>query len=474
MHFLCKTLFFHPLTRFRIPRCCLFLLLLGTTVAGTTPALTTAAGAAEENRAIAFVGAKMIPIDGAEIEQGILIIQGGKITHIGPASEVEILPGMQRIDVSGKTIMPGLVCTHSHIGGVGAADASGPIQPGVRVLDSINVRDSGFKRALAGGLTSLNIMPGSGHLISGQTVYVKLRWGDQMPRTIEEIAYLDQDGKPQGGLKMANGTNSQGEPPFPGTRAKSAALVREQFIAAMEYREQRAAALAADAKEQEKEKKSAFKRNLDLEALVEAIEGERIVHHHTHRADDIMTVLRLKEEFGFRVVLHHVSEAWKIPEQIARAEVPCSVILVDSPGGKLEARYLLMNTGGVLEKAGVPVAFHTDDWITDSRVFLRMAALAVRAGMSREKGLRSLTLAGAEMLDLEERIGSLTPGKDADFVILSGDPLSVYSQVLETWVEGKRAFNRADPRDALFAEGGFGAGSDLEPYLCCAAQGADQ
>ena len=122
-----------------------------------------------------------------------------------------------------------------HIGGVGAADSSGPLQPGVRVYASINVRSSGFRRALAGGLTSLNLMPGSGHLSSGQTVYVKLRYGDETPRTIDAIAYRFPDGSPMGGLKMANGTNSirdEGKGGFPGTRGKSAFLVRSLYIQA--------------------------------------------------------------------------------------------------------------------------------------------------------------------------------------------------------------------------------------------------
>lgn len=414
----------------------------------------------------AFVGAHIIPVDGAEIENGVLIFADGKIEQVGPVRQVSIPDGTKHVDCKGKVIMPGLVCTHSHIGGVGAADRSDPIQPGVRVLDSINVRDSGFKRALAGGLTTLNIMPGSGHLISGQTVYVKLRWGGEMPRTVEEIIYRDADGNMLGGLKMANGTNSIGEAPFPGTRGKSAFLVRQRYIEAQEYKKKLDAAKDDPSKMPE--------RNLDLETLVEVLEGRRVVHHHTHRADDIMTVLRLKEEFGFRVVLHHVSEAWKIPNEIAAADVPCSVILLDSPGGKLEARNLVMKTGAVLENAGVRVAFHTDDWITDSRIFFRMAAFGERAGMSRQKAIESLTIAGAEMLDLSERVGTLTPGKDADFVVLSGDPFSVYTKVLETWVEGERAFDRNDPRDELFAEGGFGAGSDTEPYLCCASKGVSQ
>ncbi len=412
------------------------------------------------NTPTAFVGARLIPIRGGEVAEGTLIVSGGKIVALGAVDAVRVPAGAEVVDVAGKVIMPGLVCTHSHVGGVGGADGSSPIQPGVRIYDSINVRDSGFRRAVAGGLTTLNIMPGSGHLISGQTVYVKLRFADQGPRSIEDLFIAGSDGRPLGGLKMANGTNSMRSPPFPGTRGKSAFLVRESYIKAQEY-QAKVAAAAGDATKLPP-------RDLNLEALVEAMQGKRIVHHHTHRHDDIMTVLRLAEEFGFRVVLHHVSEGWRVAEEIAKAKAPCSIILVDSPGGKLEARYLMLDNGRALEEAGVRTAFHTDDYITDSRVFFRMAALAVRAGMSREKALEGLTLAGAEMLDLQGRVGSLEPGKDADFVVLDGDPLSVYTKVLETWVEGRRVFDRANPSDRLYAEGGFGAGYDRKPYLCCA------
>ena len=129
-----------------------------------------------------------------EIPQGTLVIHGSRIEAIGPAAELTIPKNAERIDVSGKIIMPGLICTHSHIGGIGGADGSSPIQPGVRVFDSINVRDSGFRRALAGGLTTLNIMPGSGHLISGQTVYVKLRFYDDSPRDIDDLMIRDPQG----------------------------------------------------------------------------------------------------------------------------------------------------------------------------------------------------------------------------------------------------------------------------------------
>jgi len=418
--------------------------------------LAAASGPAQEASApVAFVGARIHTVSGPVLESGTLIIVGTKILAVGATGSVDVPAGATVVDASGKTIIPGLICTHSHLGGTAGADGSGPIQPDVRVSDSLNVRSAGYRRALAGGLTTLNCMPGSGHLLSGQTAYLKLR----KATTIEDMFILDGDGDPMGGMKMANGTNSMRGGKFPGTRGRSAALVRKQFISAQEY----VAKLEAADGDPEKMPN----RHIGLEALAEVLSGKRVVHHHTHRHDDIITVLRLAKEFNFRVVLHHVSEAWKVADEIAAAGAPCSVILIDSPGGKLEAINVAFKTGGVLERAGVNVAFHTDDWITDSRLFMRMAALAVRAGMTREGALRALTLSGAEMLDLGDRTGSLDAGKDADFVLLDGDPFSVYTKVLETWVEGKRRFDRTDATDRLHAEGGYGAAHDQEPYFCC-------
>lgn len=393
----------------------------------------------------AFIGARILPISGAPVDDGVLLVEDGRIRAVGTRDAVRIPRDAQRIDVTGRVIMPGLVDTHSHVGGVAGGDASDPIQPAARVLDAIDVRDPGLDRARAGGITTVNLMPGSGLLMSGQTLYLKLRDGN----TIADLAYRNENGGFKGGMKMANGTNSIGEPPFPGTRAKSAALVRQRFVDALEYRDKIESA-GGDEDEMPE-------RDLAKEALLEVLNGERVVHFHTHRHDDILTALRLRDEFGFRLVLQHVSEAHRVAAEIAATGVPVSLILVDAPGGKLEARNLNFESPAIVERAGLDVAFHTDDYITDSRLFLRMGAFAVRAGMSRGKALEALTLAGARMLDLDERAGSLEKGKDADFVILSGDPFSVYTRVLETWVEGRKVFDLDDPEDRKVADGGYGA-----------------
>lgn len=391
----------------------------------------------------AFTGAHLIPIVGEEIPNGTLLVEGKTIVAIGPADAVVIPEGAEVVSLSGKMVMPGLVDSHSHIGGGDGGDQSSALHPGVRIFDAIDVHSDTFKKARAGGVTTVNVMPGSGHLMSGQTIYLKLR-----PATTVYDMLLNED--PDGilgGMKMANGTNPLRKPPFPGTRAKSAAMVRTLFHRARNY-QQKIIDAGGDATKMPD-------RDLEMDALVEVLEGKRMVHNHTHRHDDILTAMRLSDEFGYRMVLHHISEGWKVADEIAAAGHMCSIIVLDSPGGKLEAAELRFDTGAILERAGVDVGYHTDDMISDSRLFLRSAAFGVRGGMSRAKALEAVTLANARMLDADHRVGSLEEGKDADFIVLSGDPLSVYTLVEQTWVEGEKVFDRANPEDLPFATGGL-------------------
>ncbi len=398
-----------------------------------------------QERPHAFEGAEIITITGETISNGVLVVENGKITAVGEAGSVSIPANAERIDASGKVIMPGIVDTHSHIGEGDGGDRSAALHPDVRILDTIDPRSKTFRKAASGGVTSVNIMPGSGLLMSGQTVYVKTRPAN----TIEEMLIIvDEENGIYGGLKMANGTNPLRADGSPSTRAKSAALARELFVKAQEYK---AKVDAANGNPDEMPS-----RDLQMETLVEVLEGKRIVHNHTHRHDDILTAIRLSEEFGYRMVLQHVSEGWKVAEEIAKSSVlGSSIITLDSPGGKMEAINLLNINGRELEKAGAPVAFHSDDPIVDSRFLIRSAAQAIREGMSREAALEALTIAGARMMDIEDRVGSLEPGKDADFLILSGDPFSVYTHVEQTWIEGEKIWDRENPEDRDYAVGGY-------------------
>lgn len=406
--------------------------------------LLLAGQAAAQETPQAFEGAEIIPIEGDPIENGVLVVHDGIIQDVGHADEISIPNDAEVHDAEGKVIMPGLVDTHSHIGEGDGGDGSAALHPDVRIMDAINPQSESFRKARSGGVTTANVMPGSGHLLSGQTVYLKLRDAT----TIYDMLLVDDIYEEiTGGIKMANGTNPMRQPPFPGTRGKSAAMARDLFVQAEEYREQVQAA-------EEDEDQDPPSRNLRLESLVEVLDGDRIVHFHTHTHNDIMTAIRLSEEFGFRLVLQHVSEGWKVAEEIAEADVPASIIGLDSPGGKHEAVNLLYKNGVELEEAGADVAYHTDDGVTDSRFFLRMAAFGVRAGMSREAALESLTIRGAEMMDLQDRIGTLEAGKDADFIVMDGDPFSVYTHIQETWIDGVRVFDRSNPDHYPYSVGG--------------------
>ncbi len=410
-------------------------------LAATALGAIVAAPASAQDQPIAFTGATIHTMVGqggtGTLEHATLVVQGGRIIAVG--ANVAIPAGAEVRDASGMVIMPGIVDTHSHIGQVSGADSSGAIQPDVRALDSINVRDSSIARARSGGVTTVNIMPGSGYLMSGQTFYMHLVDANR----IEDYAFLDADGDMIGGMKMANGTNPLRETPgFPGTRARSAAMVRSHFVAAQEY-------CGGERSP----------RDIGMDAMCEVLAGERLVHFHTHRSDDIMTALRLRREFGFDMLIQHGIESGRVAQEIAAEGVPVSAILVDSPGGKLEAVEANLETAATLEAAGVFVSLHSDDNIIDSRLMFRQAGLAVRGGMSRDGALRALTINGAVQLGLDDRVGSLEEGKYADFLILTGDPLSVYTDIAETWVLGELLYDADDPADLIHATGGYGAGN---------------
>ncbi len=409
---------------------------------------------------IAFVNATIHTAVGEPIPRGTLVIRDGKIVAVGPAAGVPA--DAKIVDLKGAVIIPGIVDTHSHVGiypkpAVPAHsdgnEMSGPVQTAGRALDAIDPNDPGIRMALAGGITTANVMPGSGNVIGGQTLYVKYRGN-----TVEQMRIVGKraDGVDVlGGLKMANGENPKGygrrgQAPF--TRMKIAALQREQIVKAREYMEKMKGEKKPD-------------RDLSLEPLVEVLEKKRTVHFHCHRADDLMTAVRIAEEFGFEIVLQHATEGYRVADELAKRKIPVSLTLVDSPGGKAEVMGLLEENAAILEKAGVPVCVNTDDSITESRFILPTGAIALRGGMSESAALKTLTITPAKAMHLDHRLGSLEAGKDADFVILSGAPFSTYTKVRETWIDGKKVFDAATEADRAYRDGGhwLANGTKLPP-----------
>jgi imidazolonepropionase-like amidohydrolase len=428
-------------------------------IAGVAAQAQGASEGAKQAGVLVVTGARILPITGPAIEHGVLVVRDGKITAVGAVGTVDVPAGATVVDASGKTVMPGIVDSHSHIGidgnptvsdGQDGNEGSDPLEPALRALDAINPNDPDIRMATAGGITTANIMPGSGNVMGGQTAYVKLRG-----RTIEEMLIPGTIG----GMKMANGTNPKGygaRGQAPMTRMEEAALARSQYEKGLQYKAKWDAYKKAAAKGDKTAK--APDVDMGLEAVVQVLDGKRVVHNHTHRADDVMTVLRLSDEFHYRVVVHHGTESCAVASELAKRHIGVSYTMIDSPGGKPETINFSISCPARLEKAGVKVAFNTDDPITNSRLLLRSAALAVRGGMSEDAALKGLTIYPAEMLDLKDRVGSLEAGKDADFVVLSGPPLSVWTHVEQTWIEGQKVFDRGDAKQRRYATGGFNVG----------------
>ncbi len=374
-----------------------------------------------------FTGAHIIPISGDPIEKGVLVIKDGKIVDIAD-HRYKIPSDAQVVNVSGKVIMPGLVDTHSHIGEGDGGDRSSSLHPDVRILDAIDPRSYTFKRALAGGITSANIMPGSGHLMSGQTVYVKLRKAN----TIEEmLLVIDEENNIYGDLKMANGTNpiGNGAPPRPGTRAKSAAMARELFIKAQNYQQKIEAADGDESKMPP--------RYLQMETLVEVLEGKRTVHNHSRRHDDILTAIRLQKEFGFPMVIDGAAEDYLVLDEIKESShaVFAHPPMLRATG---QAKNAPMNLTSALFEADIPFAFQSgfEEYVPKTRVVLYEAAIAAAHGLDPEIAIQKLTIDAAKLLGIADRVGSLERGKDADLALYDGDLFEYLTHVTHVIING--------------------------------------
>lgn len=385
---------------------------------------------------VAVTGGYVVPVEGAPIDGGTVLLRGGRVAAIG--AKVRVPKGARVVDATGQWVLPGFVEAHAHLGvheeaegwaGQDTNEMTDPNGARMRALDAINPAEEGFRDALSGGVTTAVVKPGSGNPIGGQSVALKT-WG----RVVDEMVI-----KHPAGVKSALGENPKrvygDQKKLPSTRQGVAAVIRDAFTKAQDYKVRRDRALKA---------KEPFDRDTTLEVLVRVLDGELPWSQHSHRADDIATAIRLSEEFGYRLVLHHGTEGHLLADVLADKGVPVVIGPLFTTRSKVELRGRSLRNPGLLAKAGVTIAITTDHPVVPIHFLVHQATLAVKEGLDRDEALRALTINPARISGVDGRVGSLAVGKDADLVLWSGDPLDVMSRALTVFVGGREVYRFDD------------------------------
>lgn len=377
---------------------------------------------------LALINANIIPVDQKPIEGGAMLIRQSQIAAIG--RNIAVPSEATIIDLQGKYILPGWVDAHTHVGNWGEAEGrsaydgnegSAAMTPQVRGIDGINPAHHSFADARAIGTTTVQTGPGSGNPIGGEWLAVKTAG-----KVIDKMVL-----RAPSGLKSALGENVKGfhgrvMNRMPATRMGAAALIREAFYKAREYMKKRAAGKA--------------EIDLGMESYCKVLNGEMPLRVHAHRADDIVTACRIAKEFGIQISIEHCTEGHLIAEFLAEQGFPACLGPTLGHRSKLETANLTFDTPRVLHQAGVKFALITDHPFVPIPFYNVVGALAVRAGLPEEAALRAMTLSPAEIIGVDKRVGSLTEGKDADFVIWSDHPFRARARVLETFIDGQRVY----------------------------------
>ena len=363
-----------------------------------------------------------------------VLVQGGKIAAIGRTLEAP--PGVRTIDATGRHLTPGLIDCHSHTGisgGVNEGTHSNTAE--VTIEDVVDAEDVDWHRALAGGLVAANQLHGSANPIGGRNSVVKIRWGE--PESAFPVA------KAPTGIKFALGENVvRNRNRYPNTRMGVETWMRDAFAAAAEHAKAHAdyAALSADAKARTMPPRP----DLELDTLAEILRGERLVHCHSYRQDEILMLLRLAESLGFRIgTLQHILEGYKVGEAIAAHGAGASSFS-DWWAYKEEVMDAIPYNGAILHDLGVVVSFNSDSNELARRMNMEAAKAVRYGGLDPHEALKLVTVNPAKQLRIDGSTGSIEVGKDADLVLWTADPLSVYARVDETWVDGTPRFVRAD------------------------------
>ncbi|MDA8233582.1 MAG: amidohydrolase [Clostridia bacterium] len=376
----------------------------------------------------AITNGRVLTMAGKDYDKGTILIKEGKILAIG--ADIPIPAGTDITDVAGKVVMPGFIDAHSHVGimeeifheGDDGNEISEPVTPHLRAIDGINPEDLGFKDALLGGVTTVVATPGSANVIGGEMVAIKTHGA-----IVDEMVI-----KAPAGLKVAFGENPKRvygtQKKAPVTRMATAGLLREALVKAQNY---------ANKLDKGRQDSSQLpERDLRLETLVKVLKREIPLRAHAHRADDIVTAIRIAEEFNLDLIIEHCTEGYKIASFLADKKIPAVVGPTMTNRAKVELKDRSVMTPGLLSNAGVKVAIMTDHPVIPINYLSLMAALAVKEGMSPQAALEAITIEAARICRIDSRVGSLEVGKDADIIILDGHPLDLQTRVEKVFING--------------------------------------
>ncbi len=365
------------------------------------------------------------------VESGTVLFVDGKITAVGP--RVEVPAGARVIDAKGKVVTPGFIDAHCHIGieedGAGWAGSDGneatdPVTAEVRALDGINPKDVAYRDAIAAGVTCVQVDPGSANIIGGETLVMKT-WGSPV---VEDLVL-----KRPSGLKAALGENPKRvygtQRKMPATRLGNAAVMRKALYAAKDYLRK---------KEQAKDPDKVPELNLRHESIARVLKKEVPLRIHVHRADDIMTALRIAAEFDINVSLEHFTEGDKVVDKVLPTGIPVTMGPSLTDKSKLEVKDIGFAGPVAVSKAGIKMAMVTDHPVLPIQYLRVCAGLAIREGMDEERALLAITRYAAEIAGVADRVGSIEVGKDADVVVWSKDPFEYDAKAEFTFIDGKQ------------------------------------
>lgn len=381
---------------------------------------------------LVIINGKIKTMEDRDYEDGYVRIEQGRISAVGDMREcdrnlLKRRKDIQVIDAKGNLVMPGIIEAHCHMGiteekkGMEGDDCNenvDPITPYLRAIDAINPMDAAFHDALQAGITSAMIGPGSANVVGGQFAFLKTHG-----RCIDRMIV-----KAPAAMKVAFGENPKanysGQGNSPATRMAIAAMLREELTKAKEYQKKR---------QSNPEEISDFR----YECWLPVLKGEIPIKAHAHRADDILTAVRIAKEFGLRMTIDHCSEGHLIMEELKAAGFPAIVGPDMASRNKSEVKNMAFKTAGLLSQNGILTAITTDHPVSMIQFLPICAGLAVKAGMDKEEGLKAITINAARICNVADRVGSLVVGKDADIAIFDGNPMEVFTRNLCTIVDGK-------------------------------------